>query len=127
MIGYGSYSLDVDLELVDDHHFPPCQRQSDKMKRSRLQKISIFENKSYCMSEISSWLLKPIAKKKSIQDEAFFLQEACFLSISVENETKILAWMKIKTMIFHMANSVIVLEFNNLLWSLWKRRKIWNR
>jgi len=38
------------------------------------------------MTEISSWLLKPIAKKRSIQDEFMFLQEACFLSICLKNE-----------------------------------------
>jgi len=38
------------------------------------------------MTEISSWLLKPIAKKRSIQDESLFLQEAWFLSICLKNE-----------------------------------------
>jgi len=38
------------------------------------------------MTEISSWLLTPIAKKRSIEGEALFLQEACFLSICLKNE-----------------------------------------
>jgi len=38
------------------------------------------------MTEISSWMLKPIAKKRFIQDESFLLQEACFWSIYVKNE-----------------------------------------
>ena len=37
------------------------------------------------MIETYSWLLMPIAKKKSIKDEYFFLQEACFWSICVKN------------------------------------------
>ena len=31
-------------------------------------------------------MLMPIAKKRSIQDESLFLQEACFWSICVKNE-----------------------------------------
>ena len=56
------------------------------MKRSQLQDFSIFENKSCCMSEISSWLLKPISKKQSIQGESLFLQEASFLIICLNDE-----------------------------------------
>ena len=37
-----------------------------------------------------------------------------------------LTWMKIKTVIFHMANSITVLAFHNLVLFLWKRRRIWN-
>lgn len=36
MVGCGSGSLDVDLKLVDDHHFPR-QIQGEKMKKSQLQ------------------------------------------------------------------------------------------
>jgi len=38
------------------------------------------------MNEIYSWLLKPIVKKRSIQDDSLFLQEACFWSICLKNE-----------------------------------------
>ena len=38
--------------------------------------------------------------------------------------TTVLAWMKIKTVIFHMANSITVLAFLNLL--SWKWNRIWN-
>ena len=37
-----------------------------------------------------------------------------------------LTWMKIKTVIFHMDNSVTVLEFINLLLMLRNRSRIWN-
>ena len=40
--------------------------------------------------------------------------------------TTVLAWVKIKKVIFHMANSITVLAFFNLLLLLWKRSKIWN-
>ena len=36
-----------------------------------------------------------------------------------------LIWMKIKTVIFNMANSVTVLAFHNLLLLLWKRSRSW--
>ncbi len=38
------------------------------------------------MIETSSWLLKCITKKWSIQGESLFLQEAYFLSIRLMNE-----------------------------------------
>ena len=41
--------------------------------------------------------------------------------------TTVLAWMKIETVIFHMANSITVLAFYNLLLLLlWKWSRIWN-
>lgn len=67
MEGCVSSSLDVALKPVDDHHFPPCQIHGEMMEKIQLQDCSILEKKSCCMSEISSWLLKPIAKKRSIQ------------------------------------------------------------
>ena len=39
----------------------------------------------------------------------------------------VLTWMKIKTVIFEMANSVTVLAFHDLLLLLlWKRSRVWN-
>ena len=38
------------------------------------------------MTGKSSWLLMPIAKKRSIKDESLFLQEVCFLSIYLKND-----------------------------------------
>ena len=43
--GCGSGSLDVTLKLVDDHHFPACQIQGEKMEKTQLQDCSIFWNK----------------------------------------------------------------------------------
>lgn len=40
--------------------------------------------------------------------------------------TTILSWVKVKTMIFHMANLVAMLPFDNFLLRMW-RRKVWNR
>jgi len=61
--GYGLGSLDVTLKLVDDHHFPPCQIQGEMMEKTQLQDCSILWNKFKHMTEISSWMLMPIAKK----------------------------------------------------------------
>ena len=38
------------------------------------------------MTETPSWLLMPISKKRSVQDESLFLHEACFRSICVKDE-----------------------------------------
>ena len=80
------------------------------------------------MTGISSWLLIPIVKKRAIQDESFFLQEACFEAKvwRMSGFMTMLTWMKIKTMIFHMAKLVTMFAYNNLMWMLWKRSRIWN-
>ena len=62
-LGYGLGSLDVSLKLVDDHQFPPCQIQGEKMKKYQLQDVSILKNIFYGMTKISSCLLKLVAKK----------------------------------------------------------------
>ena len=42
MAGCGSSSLDVALNLVDDHHSPPCQIEGEKMKKTQVQNYSIL-------------------------------------------------------------------------------------
>jgi len=66
VVGYSSSCglrlLDISLKLVVDHQ-SPHQIQGEKMKIYPLQDKSILENELYGMTDISSWMLKPIAKK----------------------------------------------------------------
>jgi len=88
-----------------------------------LQDVSILENEFVGMTDISCWLLMTIAKKWSTHS-GFYSCEFLVFGTFVWRMIMLFAmltWMKIKTLIFHVAHSMTALAFRNLLlnWSRW--------
>ena len=129
MASCGLGSLDVALKLVDDHHFPPHIRHKVRWWRKLIYKTIQYSRTNRVVWEkyiLGYWSPLPrsdpskmnLCSYKRFVYEAYVWRMTSFITI--------LTWMKIKTVIFQMANSVTVLEFHNLLLLLWKRGKMWN-
>lgn len=72
---------------------------------------------NYNMTDISSWLLKTIAKKRSIQGEYFLLYGSCDWNSCMNDYVFHNAHVgEDKTLIIHVANSITMLEFENMMW-----------